>query len=175
MVNKIHKAKKQDHCGNHRAIRKVTGKSVTTPWIREYLEYFLLQSSRRIKIREHKVKRLIENFENHKHKESFIQDLSQTQKINKFSKQSQDLIADLNNAELFQLCENSSKPQCLDCNAHWEIGRKNCSCGRNMKSTQSPTEFDKNNRDFTSVLGYVIRKNSSRGAEHGPSERQKRY
>ena len=33
-------------------------------------------------IRENKVKRLIEKFENHKHKESFIQDLSQTQKIN---------------------------------------------------------------------------------------------
>ena len=41
--------------------------------------------------RENKVKKLIEKFENHKHKESFLQDLSQTQKINKFSKESQDL------------------------------------------------------------------------------------
>ena len=57
-------------------------------------------------IRENKVKRLIEKFENHKHKESFIQDLSQTQKINKF---------DLNNTEIFQLCENASKQQCLEC------------------------------------------------------------
>ena len=40
---------------------------------------------------ENKVKRLIEKFENHKHKELFLQDLSQTQKINKFSKESQDL------------------------------------------------------------------------------------
>ena len=46
-------------------------------------------------MRENIVKRLIEMFENHKHKESFIQDLSQTQRINKFSKESQDLIADL--------------------------------------------------------------------------------
>ena len=36
-------------------------------------------------MRENKVKRLIEKFENHKHKESFLQDLSQTQKIIKFS------------------------------------------------------------------------------------------
>ena len=43
--------------------------------------------------RENKVKKLIEKFENLKHKESFIQDLRQTQKINKFSKESQDLIA----------------------------------------------------------------------------------
>ena len=32
------------------------------------------------------VKKLIEKFESHQHKESFLQDLSHTQKINKFSK-----------------------------------------------------------------------------------------
>ena len=122
--------------------------------------------------RENKVKKLIEKFENHKQKESFLQDLSQTQKINKFSRESQDLIADLNNTEIFELCENSSKQQCPDCNAYWAIGIIYCRCERNMKSSQSPTEFDQNNRDVTSILGYVI-KNSSRGAKHGPSERQK--
>ena len=44
-----------------------------------------------------------------------------------------------------------------------------------MKSTQSPTEFDQNNRDVTSIPGYVIKKNSSRGAKHGLCERQKIY
>ena len=126
-------------------------------------------------IRENKVKRLIEKFENHKHKESVFQDLSQTQKINKFSKESQDLIADLNNIEIFELCENSYKQQCPDCNAYWESGIICCSCGRNMKSTRSLTEFDQNNRDDTSIPGHVIKKNSSRGVKHGPSERQKMY
>ena len=117
-------------------------------------------------IRENKVKRLIEKLENHKHKESFIQDLSQKQKINKFSKESQDLIADLNNTEIFELCENSSKQQCPDCNAYWEMGIIHCSSGGNMMSTRSPTEFDQNNRDVTSIPGCVIKKNSSRGAKH---------
>ena len=44
-----------------------------------------------------------------------------------------------------------------------------------MKSSQSPTEFDQNNRDVTSIPGYVIKKNSSRGVKHGPSERQRMY
>ena len=57
--------------------------------------------------RENEVKKLIEK------------DLSQ--KINKFSKESQDLLADLNNTEIFELCENSSKQQCLECNTYWEI------------------------------------------------------
>ena len=79
--------------------------------------------------RENKVKKLIEMFENHKYKESFLQYLSQTQKINKFSKESQDLIADLNNTEIFELRENSFKQQCPDCNAYWEIGIIHCCCG----------------------------------------------
>ena len=44
-----------------------------------------------------------------------------------------------------------------------------------MKSTRSPTEFDQNNRDVTSIPGYVIKKNRSRGVEHGASERQKMH
>ena len=67
--------------------------------------------------RENEVKKLIEKFENHKHKESSFQDLSQTQKINKFSRGSKDLIADLNNTEIFEFCKNSSRQQCPDCNA----------------------------------------------------------
>ena len=126
-------------------------------------------------IRENKAKRLIEKFENHKNKKSLIHDLTQTQNINKFGKESQDLIADLNNTEIFELCENNSKQQCPDCNFHWEIGIIYCSCGRNMKSTRSPTGFDQNNRDVTSIPGYVIKKNRKRGVQHGASERQKMY
>ena len=81
----------------------------------------------------------------------------------------------MNNTEFLEFCENSSKQQCPDCNAFWEIGIIYCSCGTNMKSSRSPTEFDQNNRDFTSIPGYVIKENSSRGAKHGPSERQKMY
>ena len=104
MVNKIYKAKKQDHLGNHKATRKVTGKLVTTPWVTEYLEYLFVQSSSKIQHLRTKFKKLIEKFENHKHKESFLQDLSQ-KKINKLSKESQDWIVDLNNTEIFELCK----------------------------------------------------------------------
>ena len=44
-----------------------------------------------------------------------------------------------------------------------------------MKSTRSPTEFDQNNRDVTSIPGYVNKKNSKRVVQHGASERQKMY
>ena len=38
-----------------------------------------------------------------------------------------------------------------------------------------PTEFDQNKRDVTSIPGNVIKKINSRGAKHGPSERQRMY
>ena len=62
----------------------------------------------------------------------------------------------MNNTEIFELCENSSKQQCLECHTYWEIGIIYCSCGRNMKSIQSPTEFDLNNRDVTSIRNQEV-------------------
>ena len=112
------------------------------------------------------IKKLIEKFEKHQHKESYLKDLSQMQKINKMSKESQDLIADMNNTEIFELCENSSNQQCLECITFWENGIIYCSCGRNMKSSQSPTNLcnlkltrlkqgeDRNQERFGEVMLY---------------------
>ena len=44
--------------------------------------------------------------------------------------------------------------------------------GRNLKCSRSPTTLEKTNCDFTSIPGFVIEKNSSRGPKHGVSERQ---
>ena len=45
-----------------------------------------------------------------------------------------------------------------------------CSCGRNLKYKRSPTTNQKANCDFTSIPGFVNKKNSSRGPKHGASE-----
>ena len=127
--------------------------------------------------RENKVNRLIEKFENHKQKESFIHSGLKTDGDDQ---QVQQRIARLDrrheqHRDLRTLCENSTKQQCPDRNAHREMGKLSCSCGTNMKSTRSPTEFDQNNPDVTSIPGYVIKKNRSRGAKHGASERQRMF
>ena len=103
---------------------------------------------------------------------NFLKDMSQKQEINKFSEDSQQILVDMNHTEIFELCENCAKHQCLDCNAFSEIGIIYCSCGRNLKYSRSPTTFQKTNCDFTSILGFVIKNNSSRGPKHGVSERQ---
>ena len=142
LVNKICEAKTQDRLGTHQAIRRLTGKLAATSWITEFLEYLFLQSSSRIQYARTRSRSWSRSLENHKNQKSFLQDLKQTEKINKFSKESQDLIADMNNTEIFELCENSSKQQCLDCNACWEVNIIYCSCGRCLKSTRCPAGFD---------------------------------
>ena len=44
-----------------------------------------------------------------------------------------------------------------------------------MKPSQSPTIFQQNSYDVSSILGFVIKRNSTRGAKPGPSERQEVY
>ena len=126
--------------------------------------------------RKHKVKQLIEKFENHPNKESFLQDFKQAdEEINEFSKESQDLIADMNNTEISELCETSSKRQCPDCNLYWEASIVYCTCGRCLTISRSEKEVDKRNNDIVSIPGYVFKKYKKHGARHGPSERQRMY
>ena len=81
----------------------------------------------------------------------------------------------MNNTEIFELCETSSKQHCPDCNLNWEIGIVHCTCGRCSKPSQRTKEFHKNNYDVLSIPGHVVKNNHSRGAKHGPSERQRMY
>ena len=54
--------------------------------------------------RKDKVKKLIEKFENTRTKNPSFR-TSSRRRINEFGKESQDLIADMNNTEIFELCE----------------------------------------------------------------------
>ena len=72
--------------------------------------------------RQNNVTKLFEMFENNQHKERLFEDVSQKQEINRFSEESQKLLVDMNDTEIFELSENSAKLQCLDCNASRESG-----------------------------------------------------
>ena len=107
-------------------------------------------------IRENRVKRLIEQFENQKVKHSLIQDLKQREKI----KESQDLIADMNNTE--KICENSSKQQCPDCNAFWEMCLKN--------ACMTDVHIDKSTRQsWPRSRQWPLARRNHKGWRFGPS------
>ena len=148
------------------------GKPEATLLTTEYLGISISTAKLQDARRQNNVTKLIEMFEKQWHKEQFLKDMSQTQEINRFSEESQQFLVDMNHTEILELCENSAKHQCLDCNVFSEIGIIYCSCGRNLKYSRSSTTLQKTNCDFISIPGFVIKKNSSRGPTHGVSERQ---
>ena len=83
------------------------------------------------------VAKLIEKFESHKYKEQFLQDMSQTQKIDMFSEASQRLLKDMNQTVICDLCENTKKLPCPDCKSFTEVGIIYCRYGRNLKYSRS--------------------------------------
>ena len=130
---------------------KCHGKPEATPWIVEIPGVLLSAVEEKDTHRKDKVKNLIEKFENHPNKESFLQGFKQTEEINEFSQKSQDLIAVMNNTGIFELCETSSKQQCPDCNFCWEAGTVYCTCGRCLRISRSEKEVDKSNNDVVSM------------------------
>ena len=138
---------------------RILGRSIST---------VKLQDARR----QNNVTKLVEMFDKHQHKEQFLKDMSQKQEFNRFSEESQKLLEDMNQTEIFELCENCPEHQYLDCNSFMQIGIICCRCGRILKYKRSPTRNQKANNDCTSIPGFVIKKNSSRGPKRGQSERQ---
>ena len=122
--------------------------------------------------RQHTVANLMEMFEVHQHKEKFLQDTNQMQNINRFGKASQKMLQDMDQMEIFELSENSTKLQCPDCNSFTEIGIIYCSCERNLKYKRNPTTRQKEDYACTSIPGFVIKNDRSGGPKHGQSERQ---
>ena len=122
LVYKINKNRMQEHLVTNPSGSKLpfeTGRNIVDCRI---LGVSLSAVEQQDTHRKDKIVKLIEKFENHPNKESFLQDFKQTKEINEFSMKSQDLIAEMNNTEIFELCETSSKQQCPDCNLYWEAG-----------------------------------------------------
>ena len=84
-----------------------------------------------VKEAEHlRVQELVKRIENHPHREALQADLQQNNVYNPFSKKSKDMIRELGNVELFELCETFSKVQCSHCLIYWNQRIVYCSCGQ---------------------------------------------
>ena len=63
-----------------------------------------------VKEAEHlRVQELVKSIENHSHREALHADLQQNNVYNTFSKDSKEMIRELGNVELFELCETTPK------------------------------------------------------------------
>ena len=65
---------------------------------------------------------LVHRIENHPHREALHALLQQNNVYNPFSKNSKDMIRELGNVVLFELCETTPKVQCSQCLLYWNQG-----------------------------------------------------
>ena len=92
---------------------------------------------------------------------------------NPFSKNSKEMIRELGNVELFELCETIPKVQCSHCLFNWNQGIVHCTCGHFLVDSESKRKFNNLRLDALSIPHYVIKKGRCHGSRHGKTEEQK--
>ena len=121
------------------------------------------------------VKRLVEQFGNHPNRNMLLKDFEKSEEITHFRQESNDMIAEMGNDEIFEINETSSKRQCRDCALCWKLVSYTAHAEKCVQPTEKSRQFKKDRFDILSIPGYVMKKNLSRGARHGRSLRQTVY
>ena len=112
---KIHLIPMRENPPTIKAKSVCTGKPVAVTLITEFQEYLTPPFSNWTLSAKETVERLTQQFENPPNGEVLLQGFNKTEETNPFSEESKDLITDIGNTEIFELCETSSKKQCPDC------------------------------------------------------------
>ena len=121
------------------------------------------------------VQELVKKIESRPHREALQADLQQNNVYNPFSNNSKEMICELGNVELFELCETVPKVQCSQCLLRWNQGIIYCTCGQFLVESETRRKFNKLRLDALSIPHCVIKKGRCHGARHGTTEEQKEY
>ena len=122
-----------------------------------------------------RVRELVKKIESHPHRRALQADLQQNNAYNPFKEESQVMIREMGNVELFVLCETIPKVQCSECLLYWNQGIVYCTCGHLLKESEASQHFHQWRLDAFSIENYVNRKGQHRGARHGNTEAQKEH
>ena len=119
-----------------------------------------------------RVRELAKKIESHPHRQDLQADLQQSNTYNPFSEKSKKMIQDMDNVELFELCETIPKVQCSECLLYWNQGIVYCTCGHLLRKSQSSRGILRWTLDLLSIPNYVIKKGRPHGNRHGKTEEQ---
>ena len=122
-----------------------------------------------------RVREIVKKIESHPHREALQAELQQNNVHNPFSNSSKNMIREMGNVELFELCETIPKVQCSECLLYWNQGVIYCTCGHFLVESESRRKLYKLRLDALSIPHYVIKKWRPHGARHGKTEEQKEY
>ena len=117
------------------------------------------------------VQELVKMIESHPHREALQVDLQQNNVYNAFSSNSKEIIRELDNVELFELCETIPKVQFSHCLLYWNQGVIYITCGHFLLESEPNTKFNKLKLDALSIPNSVIKKERCHGARYGKTIR----
>ena len=117
----------------------------------------------------------MKKIESHPHREALQADLQQNNVYNPFSDDSNAMIREMGNVELFELCETIPKVQCSECLLYWNQVVIYCTCGHLWVESESIQTLHQWRLDALSIQHHVIRKGRPRGARHGKTDAQKEH
>ena len=138
-----------------------TGKPVTVDQKEEHKIDFRVPglSHSVVKEAEHlRVQELVKRIETYPHRAALHADLQQNSVHNPFSKDSKEMIRELGNAELFEVCETTQNVQCSHCLLYWNQMIVYCTCGQCLIYSESRRNFNRLRLDALSIPNYVIKK-----------------
>ena len=134
------------------------------------LSHAFVEEAEHLRVQKH-----MKKIENHPHRAAFQADLEHNNVYIPFSNNSKEMIRELGNVELFELCETFPKEQCSHCLLYWNQGIVYCTCGQCLIYNESKRKFNKLRLDALSIPNFVIKKGATHGARHGKTEEQKEY
>ena len=105
-----------------------------------------------------RVQELVKKIESHPHRGAFQAGLQQKNVYNPYNKNSKEMIPELGNVELFELCETIPKVQCSQCLLYWNQRVIYCTCGHFLVEIESSQNFCQGRLDALSIPHYVIKK-----------------
>ena len=119
-----------------------------------------------------RVQELVKKIEGHPHREAQA-DLQQNNVYNPFGNNSKEMIRELGNVELFELCETTPKVQCAECLLYLNQGIVCCTCGQCLIDSECRRKFNKLRQDALSIPHNVIKKGRCHGARHAKLKNRK--
>ena len=124
-----------------------------------------------VKEAEHlRVQELAQRIETHPHRAALEADLQQNNVYNPFIENWKQMIRELGNVDLFELCETTPKVQCSQCLLYWNQGIVYCTCGQCLIYSEPRRKFNIVRMNAISIPDYVIKKDATHGAQHGKTD-----
>ena len=101
--------------------------------------------------------------------------LEAEKRLQQIQQNSKEMIREVVDVELFELCETIPKVQCSHCLLYWNQGIVYCTCAQCLIDSESKRKFNKLRLDALSIPNYVIKKGPNHGARPGKTKEQKEY